>query len=137
MGIKPQVCLPVPEGGHRGGVAEKPRLMLRRSAGVGLSLLQMTQDFPNHLLLGDEGDDAVGVPTVALERIGLMNALDELGPSFSERGTLFGGQLRLRVGFRKGETRFLEGCCWRLFAGAPSVLIRENRGLHLPRKVTF
>ncbi len=28
-----------------------------------------------------------------------MNALDELCPSFSERGTPFGGQLRLRVGF--------------------------------------
>ncbi len=28
-----------------------------------------------------------------------MDALDELGPSFPERGTLFWGQLRLRVGF--------------------------------------
>ena len=27
-----------------------------------------------------------------------MNALDELCPSFSERGTLFGGQLRLTLG---------------------------------------
>ena len=59
----------------------------------------MSQDFPNHLLLGDEGDDAIGASAVAPERVGLMNALDELGPTFSERGTLFGGQLRLRVGF--------------------------------------
>ncbi len=28
-----------------------------------------------------------------------MNALDELCPSSSERGALFGGQLRLRLGF--------------------------------------
>ena len=62
----------------------------------------MSQDFPNHLLLGDEGDDAIGASAVAPERVGLMNApdeLDELCPSFSERGTLFGGQLRLRLGF--------------------------------------
>ena len=62
----------------------------------------MSQDFPNHLLLGDEGDDAIGASAVALKRIGLMNApdeLDELCPSFSERGTLFGGPLRLRLGF--------------------------------------
>ncbi len=59
----------------------------------------MSQDFPNHLLLRDEGDDAIGASAVAAERVGLMNALDELCPSFPERGTLFGGQLRLRVGF--------------------------------------
>ena len=58
--MKPQLCLEVPEGGHRGGVAEQPRLRLRRSGGVGLSLFQMTQDFSNDLLLGDEGDDAEG-----------------------------------------------------------------------------
>ena len=47
----------------------------------------------------DEGEDAIGASAVALKRIGLMNApdeLDELCPSFPERGTLFGGQLRLR-----------------------------------------
>ena len=59
----------------------------------------MSQDFPNHLLLGDEGDDAIGASAVAPEGIDLMNALDELGPTVSERGTLFGGPLRLRVGF--------------------------------------
>ena len=51
-------------------------------ARVAFSFFEMSQDFPNHLLLGDEGDDAIGAPTVALERIGLMNALDELCPSF-------------------------------------------------------
>ena len=78
LGMKPQVCLPVPEGGHKGGVAEKPRLRLRRSAGVGLSLFQMTQDFSNDLLLGDEGDDAEGVSTLTFQRVGLKDPLDEL-----------------------------------------------------------
>ncbi len=45
LGMKPQVCLPVPEGGHRGGVAEKP----------------------NDLLLGDEGDDAEGASTLTFQ----------------------------------------------------------------------
>ena len=69
---------------------------------VAFSFFEMSQDFPNHLLLGDEGDDAIGASAVALERIGLMNApddLDELCPSFPERGALFGGQFRLRLGF--------------------------------------
>ena len=73
-------------GGHRGGVAEKPRLMLRRSAGVGLSLFQMTQDFSNDLLLGDEGDDAEGASTLTFQRVGLIDPLDELRPAFSEGG---------------------------------------------------
>ena len=55
--MKPQGCLEVPGGRPRTG---KRRLRLRRSAGVGVSLFQMTQDFPNDLLLGDEGDDAEG-----------------------------------------------------------------------------
>ena len=68
-------------------------------ARVAFSFFEMSQDSPNHLLLGDEGDDAIGASAVALEGIGLMNALDELCPSFPERGALFGGQLRLRFGF--------------------------------------
>ena len=80
LGMKPQVCLPVPEGGHRGGVAAKPRLRLRRSAGVGLSLFQMTQDFSYDLLLGEEGDDAEGASTLTFQRVGLIDPLDELRP---------------------------------------------------------
>ncbi len=71
----------------------------RAGVAFSFSFLEMSQDFPNHLLLGDEGDDTIGASAVAPERVGLMNALDELCPSSSERGTLFGGQLRLRVGF--------------------------------------
>ena len=62
-------------------------------ARVTFSFFEMSQDSPNHLLLGDEGDDAIGASAVALEGIGLMNALDKLCPSFPERGALFGGQL--------------------------------------------
>jgi hypothetical protein len=58
---------------------------------VAFSLFEMSQDFSNNLLLGDEGDYAIGASTVAAERIGLMNALDELSPSFPERGALFWG----------------------------------------------
>ena len=81
------------------GVVGSQWLGLGWRARVAFSFLEMSQDFPNHLLLGDEGDDAIGASAVALKRIGLMNALDELCPSFPERGTLFGGQLRLRLGF--------------------------------------
>ena len=68
-------------------------------ARVTFSFFEMSQDSPNHLLLGDEGDDAIGASAVALEGIGLMNALDKLCPSFPERGALFWGQLRLGFGF--------------------------------------
>ncbi len=60
-------------------------------ARVAFSFFEMSQDFSNNLLLGDEGDDAIGTSTVAAKRIGLMNALDELSPSFPERGALFWG----------------------------------------------
>jgi len=86
------------------GVVGSHRLGLGWRAGVAFSFsfFEMSQDFPNHLLLGDEGDDAIGACAVAPERIGLMNApdeLDELGPSSSERGALFWGQFPLRLGF--------------------------------------
>ena len=58
LGVRTQVSLQVPEGWHRRDIAEKPRLRLRRRAGVGLSLFQITQDLSNDLLLGDEGNDA-------------------------------------------------------------------------------
>jgi len=75
--------------GTDGEVAEKPRLRLRRRAGVGLSLFQMTQDFSNDLLLGDEGDDAEGASTLTFQRVGLIDPLDELRPAFSEGGAFF------------------------------------------------
>ncbi len=114
LGIKPQVCLPVPEGGHRGGVAEKPRLGLRRSAGVGLSLFQMTQDFPNDPLLGDEGDDAEGASTLTFQRVGLIDPLDELRPAFSEGGAVFWRQLSfvLDVGIFRAAQRLKGEVCF-------------------------
>ncbi len=59
-------------------------------ARVAFSFFEMSQDFPNRLLLGNEGEDAIGASAVALERIGLMDALDELCPSFPERGVTAG-----------------------------------------------
>ncbi len=61
------------------GVVGTQWLGLGWRARVAFSFFEMSQDFPNHLLLGDEGDDAIGASAVAPERIGLMNALDELG----------------------------------------------------------
>ena len=79
-------------GGVRtSGVVGSQWLGLGWRARVAFSFFEMSQDFSNNLLLGDEGDDAIGTPAVALERIGLMNALDELSPSFPERGALFWG----------------------------------------------
>ena len=99
MGVKTQVSLQVPEGWHRRDIAEKPRLRLRRSAGVGLLLFQMTQDFSNDLLLGDEGDDAEGASTLTFQRVGLIDPLDELRPAFSESGAFFWRQLGFVLGF--------------------------------------
>ena len=79
-------------GGDRtSGVVGSQWLGLGWRARVAFSFFEMSQDFSNNLLLGDEGDDAIGTSTVAAKRIGLMNALDELSPSFPERGALFGG----------------------------------------------
>ncbi len=99
MGVKRQFGRSRVGGVRTSGVVGSQWLGLGWRARVAFSFFEMSQDFPNHLLLGDEGDDAIGASAVALKRIGLMNALDELCPTFSERGTLFGGQLRLRVGF--------------------------------------
>ncbi len=79
-------------GGVRtSGVVGSQWLGLGWRARVALSFFEMSQDFSNNLVLGDEGDDAIGTSTVAARRIGLMNALDELSPSFPERGALFWG----------------------------------------------
>ncbi len=49
----------------------------------------MLKNFPNHLVLGNECDDAIGPAAVANQRVGLMHTLDEVSPAFSESGTLF------------------------------------------------
>ncbi len=60
----------LPKKRHRGDERERPKLRLRRSAGVGLGLFQMIQDFSNDFLFGDEGDNAEGAPTFTFQRVG-------------------------------------------------------------------
>ena len=61
----------------------------RRSAGVGVSLIQMVKNFANDSVLSNEGNDAQGTPTITYQRIDLIDAFDELGPTFSKGGTFF------------------------------------------------
>jgi hypothetical protein len=52
-----------------------------------------------HLVLGNEGDHAVGASTITLQRLCLIHSLDELGPAFSESNTLFWRELELVLGW--------------------------------------
>ena len=47
-----------------------PKLVLRRSAGVGVGAVQMVQDFSNGFLFSDEGNDAEGAPALTFQRVG-------------------------------------------------------------------
>ena len=59
----------------------------------------MFKNLPNHFVLGNEGDHAVGASTITLQRLGLIHSLDELRPAFSEGGTLFRRELELVFGW--------------------------------------
>jgi hypothetical protein len=48
--------------------------------------------------LGDEGQDAKSAATGTEEWVGFVNSADQIGPTLSEGGTMFGSQLGL-VGF--------------------------------------
>ncbi len=74
----------------------------------------MSQDFPNHLLLGDEGDDAEGASTLTFQRVGLIDPLDELRPAFSEGGAFFWRQLSfvLDVGIFRAAQRLKGEVCF-------------------------
>ena len=82
-------CLALPEKRHRGGEGERPKLRLRRIAGVGLGLFQMIQYFLNDFLFGDEGDDAQVATAGTDEGVSFVNPPDQIGPTFSEGGTMF------------------------------------------------
>ena len=58
----------------------------------------MIENFSNDFMLSDEGDDAKFAPTVTLQRIGLIDPLDELRPTFSESGALFRRELGFVLG---------------------------------------
>ena len=54
-------------------------------------MIETIENASDDVVLGDERNDAKLAAAVAAKRIGLMNALDELSPSFPERGALFWG----------------------------------------------
>ena len=67
--------------------------MVWRSAGVAVTLIQMVENFANDFVLGNEGNDAQGTPTITYQRIDLIDPFDELGPTFSKGGTFFWREL--------------------------------------------
>ena len=81
--------------GGTGSVAEHKTLWLRRSAVVLLSVFQMVENFSNDFVLGDEGDHAEGTPAVTFQGVDLIDPPNELSPTFSESGALFGRELGL------------------------------------------
>ncbi len=83
-------------------------------ARVAFSFFEMSQDFPNDLLLGDEGDDAEGASTLTFQRVGLIYPLDELRPPFSEGGAFFWRQLSflLDVGIFRAAQRLKGEVCF-------------------------
>ena len=74
------------------------KLVLWRSAGVGLSIFQVPQNLLNHLLFGNKSDDAELAPTLTLQRIGLIDPSDELSPLLAKRGAVFGREGGLSLG---------------------------------------
>jgi hypothetical protein len=61
-------------------------------------LLQMFQNLGNHLMVGNEGNDAERSSTIAFQRLCLIHSLDEPGPVFSESGALFWRELEFVFG---------------------------------------
>ena len=64
--------------------------MVWRSAGVAVTLIQMVENFANDFVLGHEGNDAQGSPTITYQRIDLIDAFDELCPTFLRAARFFG-----------------------------------------------
>ncbi len=60
--------------------------------------IEMIENPSDDLLLGDEGNNAKLAPTVTEEWVGLVNPPDQISPTFSESGTMFGSQFGL-IGF--------------------------------------
>ncbi len=64
----------------------------------------MVKNPSDDLVLGDERNNAKLAPTVTEEWVGLVNPPDQISPTFSESGTMFGSQFGL-VGFCVAATR--------------------------------
>ena len=57
--------------------------------------IEMIENPSDDLLLGDEGNDAKLASAVTEEWVGLVNPPDQISPTFSECGTMFGSQFGL------------------------------------------
>ena len=64
-----------------------------RSAGVGVSLMQVVENFTNDFLLGNEANHAQRTATITYQGIDLKDPFDKLGPTLSKGGTLFRREL--------------------------------------------
>ena len=57
--------------------------------------IEMIENPSDHLGLGDEGNDAKLASAGTEEWVGLVNPPDQIGPTLSEGGTMFGSELGL------------------------------------------
>ena len=63
--------------------------MVRRSAGVAVSLIQMVENFADDFVLSNKAYHAQSPSALTFERVDLIDPFDELRPTFSESGALF------------------------------------------------
>lgn len=63
-----------------------------------ISFIQVLENSCDDVGLGDEGQDSKSAATGTEEWVGFVNSADQIGPTLSEGGTMFGSQLGL-VGF--------------------------------------
>ena len=80
------------------------KVVSRRSSGAGVALVgvEVVENFPDDLGLGDEGDDSEFTAAIrANERVVFKDPFDPISPPPAESGPLFRGKLRL-VGFLGG-----------------------------------
>ncbi len=66
-----------------------------RSARGWVLFIEMIENASDHLGLGDEGNDAKLVTAGTEEWVGLVNPPDQISPTLSECGTMFGSELGL------------------------------------------
>jgi len=59
----------------------------------------VVNNFPDHRGLGDEGDDAKLSTGGTEERAGVVEPANQIIPTFSEGGSLFGGEFGLTNSF--------------------------------------
>jgi len=60
-----------------------------------ISFIQVLENSCDDLGLGDEGQDPKSAAARTEERVGFVNSPDQIGPTLSEGGTIFGSQLGL------------------------------------------